>query len=198
MLKKLLHTLLVVVMILSMSSQAMAADINEPADLNIYEYIQSKEVGQLIADTITLSENGTQSVYVGNGIMFTAEVKTTDSSVSRSASYRTKTGEASGRFYTVSDNQTVAEYSLSATFEYDGSSYVGIVGVPTRTEETVSNKWRLDGLTEELVSDTQYIVSGQWTLYQKVGFIWKKYEYNNNTHIDIICTPRGVITYNYK
>ena len=55
MLKKLLHTLLVLVMILSMSSQAMAAEINEPADLNIYEYIQSKEVGQIIADTITLS-----------------------------------------------------------------------------------------------------------------------------------------------
>lgn len=198
MLKKLLHTLLIGVLVLSMAPHAMAADVNEPSYTTVYEYIQSEEVSQIISESINLEENGTQSIYVGNGIMFTAEVRTTDNQISRSSSYRTKTGSASGRFYTVSNNQTVAEYSLSAEFEYDGSTYVGIVGSPSHTEETVNNNWRLDNVTEELQTETQYIVSGQWTLYQKVGFIWTKYEYNNNTHIDIICTPRGTITYDYK
>ena len=198
MLKKFFHSLLVGIVVLSMSPNVIAAEqITEP-NMTVYEYIQSTEVGQLIADTINLGENGSQSVYVGNGIMFTAEVKTTGSSHSRSSNYQTKTGEASGRFYTVSNNETVAEYSISAVFEYDGISYVGLSELPNRSEETVNDNWRLDGLTEELSSDTQYIVSGQWTLYHKEGFIWKKYEYNNNTHIDIICTPQGRITYNYK
>lgn len=196
--KRILSVLLSLMLLLSMSSHALAADNTEFSDLTALQYIQTEIVSQYIADNIDLNDNGVQTIYVGNGIMFQAEVRTTDNNTSLKASYRTKTGSASGYFYTISDNKTVAEYSLSATFEYDGNKYVNIVDSPKHTEDTVSDTWRLDNVTEELQTDTQYIVSGQWTLYYKTGFIWTKYEYNNNTHIDIICSPKGVITYNYK
>lgn len=196
--KKLWGLLLSMVLVIGMVSQAMAVNRAESTHLPPLEYIQSEEVSSRIAENIALAETGTQSIYVGNGIMFTATVRTTTNPRLLKASNPTKTGEANGRFYTISDNETVAEYSLSATFEYDRNNYVGLVNSPTLTNETVDENWRLDDVCEQLQTDTQYIVSGQWTLYHKEGVIWKKYEYNNNTHIDIICTPKGVITYNYK
>lgn len=195
--KRLLIFMLSMLLLVGVAPQAMASNEQDNQDISPIEYIQSEKVSKLITENIRITGTGTQSIYVGNGIMFTAEVSTADV-VPVMSNLRGRFATASGRFYTESDNKTVAEFSLSAAFEFDNFCYVGLINSPIISSETVSDDWRLDGICEELHTVSQCIVSGQWTLYHKEGFIWKKYQYNNNSHIDIICTPRGEITYDYK
>ena len=171
---------------------------------DLVEYVQSDYVSEMIKEHIDFTKSGMQSVYIGEGLMLcisfqTSEEGTTicsNSIMAVTATKYTKTGSASGYFYLISNNEKVAEYSLSATFEYNNSTVSKKNS--NRLEDSLLSNWRIDGLTEFYDTDTQYIVSGSWTIYNKDGWPWSSYVYNNNSHIDIICTPQGTITYNMK
>jgi hypothetical protein len=196
-----------IIMVQLVSMTALASEVKSNDDqfsdeFVMFEYIMSNEVIDIIKTNIDLSIEGTQSVYVGNGIMFSITTDTSNQMQIKSDSLvaissQTATGKVSGYFYTVKDNVTVAEYSLEAKFSYNGSSVNHVSS--EISSSTTNNNWRLDDIKEVYESNTQMIVSGRWTLYYKTGALfWTKYEYNNNTHIDIICSRNGVITYNYK
>lgn len=99
-------------------------------------------------------------------------------------SYKSKT--ATGRFYLTSSGSTVAEYSLSATFSYDGET-VGQTGhrVWIGNYATGWSGHGVDGY--DWISPSYMYITGYYTLY-------KDSTYNNSHELTMYCDQNGNIT----
>ena len=100
------------------SSPADAVDTENFDDA--LEYISSQEVKSQIYNEIDFNKEGTQSIDVGNGIIFKYVYSENVQSTARA--YSVKSATMSGHFYLKSNGQKVATYSLAASFHYNGSS----------------------------------------------------------------------------
>lgn len=99
-------------------------------------------------------------------------------------SYKSKT--VTGRFYLTSTGDTVAEYSLSATFEYDGETVDdGGHRVWIGNFETGWSGEAIDGYN--WISPQYMYINGYFYLY-------KDGEYNNEHTLTLYCDQFGNIT----
>lgn len=99
---------------------------------------------------------------------------------------------------TTLDNKLLSNENLSVKFHYDNNkAWINNDKDIEQSLEVFNKKFLNSGNTEILTTNTQCIVSSLETLYRKktAGVHWKYYD---NSHIDLICTPKGEIYYNVK
>lgn len=90
---------------------------------------------------------------------------------------------------------------MDITFTYDkaGNVYVSNPADDIRhgKEITDIDKWALSGNGEILNTTNVCTLSTRWTIYKASG-TFGKFEYTDDTHLDIICDSNGVINFNAK
>lgn len=97
-------------------------------------------------------------------------------------------------FYLIDTGEKVANYSLTATFRYDGASLAECRGTQT-DNESLNSSWKVTGIaTVDNPSDYLGGAVGNFTLYKK-GLLGNWSE-NNSDEIRIWCDHKGVISTN--
>ena len=165
-LRNMLCTGLFLIIFFSLSSSVFA---EEKTDAEIYE---SKGM-----EKIVLTDNEVAYYEI-------EEVDVTNSNARTSSKSKT----ATGRFYLTSNNSTVAEYSLSATFNYNGSTVI-IAGQQAWIGNYAKGWSGKKYVGWDYISDSYMWVSGYFTLY-------KDSEFNNKVTLTIYCDQNGNITVN--
>lgn len=143
------------------------------------------------ANTIDVSyyeANGYEKAELDNGMIAYYEVIETENTnpLLKATSYKSKT--ATGKFYLTSSGQTVAEYSLSATFSYNGVDTVGQTGHRVWIGNYASGGWSgtaVDGYN--WISPQYMYINGYYDLY-------KNGDFNNSATISMYCDHKGNIT----
>ena len=110
------------------------------------------------------------------------------------ASWTYKDYTRSKYFYLIDTGEKVANYSLTATFRYDGASLAECRGTQT-DNESLNSSWKVTGIaTVDNPSDYLGGAVGNFTLYKK-GLLGNWSE-NNSDEIRIWCDHKGVISTN--
>ena len=137
---------------------------------------------------IDFNKEGTQSIDVGNGIIFKYVYSENVQSTARA--YSVKSATMSGHFYLKSNGQKVATYSLAASFHYNGSSVYALESEVQVSSSAISG-WS--------VTESFSISSGSgWTSVDASYQLYHNGNYNNDTFLDMSCDANGNITKNYE
>ena len=161
------------------SSPADAVDTENFDDA--LEYISSQEVKSQIYNEIDFNKEGTQSIDVGNGIIFKYVYSENVQSTARAYSVKSAT---------MSNGQKVATYSLAASFHYNGSSVYALESEVQVSSSAISG-WS--------VTESFSISSGSgWTSVDASYQLYHNGNYNNDTFLDMSCDANGNITKNYE
>lgn len=170
-------------LIFSLTPTGMAA---EPTSFSeeledVYSYIFSEEVNQMINASIDFNKYGTQEIYIGNGITYVYENKQsiTRSVVSDTMTSVFKLGE-----------RDVATLRLACTFSYNGSSVTISESDYRATAETVPNYTCTAVATHSRDSSGDMYVSATYELYLNNN-------YRANGYMDMSCDKNGNITKHY-
>ena len=183
------------VLILFVNAPMAFAASSSPADAvdtenfdDALEYISSQEVKSQIYNEIDFNKEGTQSIDVGNGIIFKYVYSENVQSTARA--YSVKSATMSGHFYLKSNGQKVATYSLAASFHYNGSSVYALESEVQVSSSAISG-WS--------VTESFSISSGSgWTSVDASYQLYHNGNYNNDTFLDMSCDANGNITKNYE
>lgn len=168
----------------------------------------SDQYTQEIMKNIDFSKQGIQQYDLGNGIMFefrfvSEKDDQTDEGIINTiyASTNSISSTKSGSFYVISTGQTVATYSLAASFLYDPSSSTpGVVCMSTgHTENAGPAGWRIscdycNGSKVTYYNNHTFVAKGEakWTLESQN--IFGGWSYNNSTILTIYCDDHGNIS----
>ena len=172
--KKIIRYSLVLAVILSLVSNVFAVNaaestnFSEKHDAEIYE------------------EAGMQKEVIGDNLVvyYTLEETINEIPQTRATNYVSKT--ATGRFYLTSTGDTVAEYSLSVTFWYDGQR-VGQSGYESFMGNYASGWYGQYTDWSNHISDQYMYVRANFDLYHNA-------EFNNSHVLTIYCDQNGTIT----
>ena len=155
--------------------------------LTIFFSVSSSVFAEEQTDADVYESEGLQKIVLTSDEVVYYEIDEVDvTNPNARGSYKSKT--ATGRFYLTSSGSTVAEYSLSVTFYYDGK----------RVLESGNRAWMgnyAKGWSGAAVSGWDWIsnsymcVSGYFTLY-------KDSVYNNSHILTMYCDQNGKITVN--
>lgn len=114
--------------------------------------------------------------------------------MSRSASWTYKDYTKSKYFYIIETGERVANYSLTATFRYDGEELAECRGTQTQYE-SLDNKWKIEGIaTVDNAGEHLGGAVGNFTLYKKN--FWGSWVENNTDEVRIWCDHTGAISTN--
>lgn len=134
--------------------------------------------------------NDYEKMELENGIVAYYKIVETETTnpLLRATAYRSKT--ATGKFYITSSKKTVAEYSLSATFSYNGVDSVGQTGHSVWMGNYASG-WSGRAVDAYNWISPQYMyITGHYTLYEN-GTV------NNSASLTMYCDHQGTITVQY-
>lgn len=173
--------LLILMCIISMNSTTIYAE---------KQFVQDS-TNDAVIDSIQIDDN-TQLVFE-----LTESVEKPDfnidqnySVIASTSSLQTTSKKVSGRFYLVSNGQTVATYSLTASFSYDGLyCYCNNVTAASSAE----SGWIVTkNYGSAQVSPSYVRAYGSFDLFEVVNGqnVW-----NNQSSIRIFCDQNGTITY---
>ena len=208
--KKLICLILSIIFILEGASVGVMAAGNSVEDKEIKMLedsvlvISSESVQNQIQENLTLDREGSQTIRTGNGIIFQIEIQSTGELkgyvVETGQTIYKKIVQVKETYFLEKNNKKILEQMLSVTFTYDKNS-VWIETPETdivHQETSWDKKWNIVEDIGQLYTPTQCIVSGSWILYKKDGIICSNWKYKNNSHVDIICSSQGIISYQTK
>lgn len=114
-----------------------------------------------------------------------------------------KKARISGVFLDSKNNSSILNNSLEVTFKYDkNKAYIDNPGLNIKKSfySTNESAFKLSSKEEIFRSPSQCILSQQSNIYQKENWynLRKTWDYYDNFHIDLICTPNGDIDFNLK
>lgn len=113
---------------------------------------------------------------------------------SRSAAWIYKDHTRSKYFYVIETGERVANYSLTASFRYDGEELAECRGTQVH-HESLDSSWKVEGIAT-IDNAGEYLggAVGNFTLYKKnAEGSWEK---NNTDEVRIWCDHNGAISYN--
>ena len=114
-----------------------------------------------------------------------------------------KKAKLSGMFLNSSKNESILTNALEVTFKYDKEKAY-IENPKSDVLKTIysSNEstWKVSSKEEVFCAPTQCIVSQQSNIYQKTSWynLKRSWDYYDNFHIDLLCSPSGEIDFNIK
>lgn len=183
--KKLLLTVLALSTVLCVQVNALAADI----DLN-----SSEANTRVNGEILSVSENSTSYRLNDEIAVIDTFYEVEYLLPSRSASWTYKDYTRSKYFYVIETGEHVANYSLTASFRYDGEELAECRGTQTH-KESLNDSWKVEGIaTVDNAGEHLGGAVGNFTLYKKN--FWGSWEENNTDEIRIWCDHNGTISYN--
>lgn len=149
-----------------------------------------------------------KTVYlnISSDIKFEGTLSTSDEFESTCAQDKKefyKKAKFSGIFLNSSSNEAILTNGLEITFKYDKEkAYIdnSKSDVLKTIYSSNESKWKISSKEEIFCAPTQCIVSQQSNIYQKTSWynLKRSWDYYDNFHIDILCSPTGEIDFNIK
>ena len=114
-----------------------------------------------------------------------------------------KKARISGVFLNSNNNLSISNNSLEVTFKYDkNKAYIDDPNLNIKKSfySTNESAFKVSSKEEVFRSPSQCILSQQSNIYQKENWynLRRTWDYYDNFHIDLICSPNGDIDFNLK
>lgn len=176
--KRFLCIIIAIITLMSTATQISAIAADEVDDIEVISVSENTST-YMLSETIAVVESTKEVVYT---------------SPARDASWTYKDYTHSKYYYIIETGERVTNYSLNASFRYDGESLAECRGTQT-SGESLNSKWKIEGIaTIDNASEHLGGAVGNFTLYKKnILGIWVE---NNTDEVRIWCDHEGNISTN--
>ena len=194
--------LITLILSLSMLSVVSVPGLNTMASKSL----NKSSINHFDDKTINWKESKSVYVNINSDLKYEGTLNISDEyEVNNSSSQKEfyKKAKLSGLFFNSYNNESISTNGLDITFKYDkNKAYIANPEEDIQKKVISSNEssWKVSNKEEIFYTASQCIVSQQSNIYQKESWynLRKTWDYYDNFHIDILCTPNGDIDLNVK